>query len=240
MGGKRGGLYRHFLEFVDAKKPKAFVAENVKGLLTANKGLAIETILKDFESIAPGYIVKPHLYNFAEYGVPQFRERVLIVGIRVDTGFDFKHPLPTHGPNADKPYITAGQALQGVEKISDNNELINCKDKTKRMLELIPEGGNFTDIPKDNPFLEYTNGLYNLKSCLGKLECAALDADILQNQLYIKQINNQFISVEENKLLSDKRNFVNIRTAKIHEYEASLLLQLDTVAENFFKKSKNG
>lgn len=145
------------MEFVDAKKPKAFVAENVKGLLTANKGLAIETILKDFESIAPGYIVKPHLYNFAEYGVPQFRERVLIVGIRVDTGFDFKHPLPTNGPDAGKPYVTAGQALQGVEQIADNNEPINCKDKTRRMLELIPEGGNFTDIPKDNPL--YVKGM---------------------------------------------------------------------------------
>lgn len=157
LNGKRGGLYRHFLEFVDAKKPKAFVAENVKGLLTANKRKAIETIIKDFESIEPGYIVKPHLYNFAEYGVPQFRERVLIVGIRKDTGFDFKHPKPTHGPNGDKPYVTAGEALKGVEKVLFNNEHINCMEKTKKMLELIPEGGNFTDIPKDNPL--YVKGM---------------------------------------------------------------------------------
>lgn len=75
LNGKRGGLFRHFAEFVDAKKPKAFVAENVKGLMTANGGKAIDTIVHDFESIAPGYVVKPHLYNFAEYGVPQFRER---------------------------------------------------------------------------------------------------------------------------------------------------------------------
>lgn len=111
LNGKRGGLYRHFLEFVDAKKPKAFVAENVKGLLTANKRKAIETIIKDFESIEPGYIVKPHLYNFAEYGVPQFRERVLIVGIRKDMGFDFKHPRPTHGPNSEVPYVPADLPL---------------------------------------------------------------------------------------------------------------------------------
>ena len=109
LDGKRGGLYRHFLEFVDAKKPKAFVAENVKGLLTANKRMAIETIIKDFEAIEPGYVVKPHLYNFADYGVPQFRERVLIVGIRVDTGFDFKHPLPTHGDGRAKPYVPQGR-----------------------------------------------------------------------------------------------------------------------------------
>ena len=54
LNGTRGGLFRHFAEFVDAKKPKAFVAENVKGLITANGGKAIDTIIKDFESIAPG------------------------------------------------------------------------------------------------------------------------------------------------------------------------------------------
>lgn len=140
-----------------AKKPKAFVAENVKGLLTANNGKAIETIIKDFENIAPGYVVKPHLYNFAEYGVPQFRERVIFVGIRIDTGFDFVHPKPTHGPNGTKPYVTAGEAIAGAENVSTNNELINIKDKTRRMLELIPEGGNYTDIPKDNPL--YVKGM---------------------------------------------------------------------------------
>ncbi len=157
LNGKRGGLYRHFLEFVDAKKPLAFVAENVKGLLTANKKKAIETIIKDFQDIEPGYIVKPHLYNFAEYGVPQFRERLLIVGIRKDTGFNFVHPKPTHGPNGQEPYFTAGKALEGVEKVKYNNEPINCKEKTRQMLELIPEGGNFTDIPKDSPL--YVKGM---------------------------------------------------------------------------------
>ncbi|HHX36624.1 MAG TPA: DNA cytosine methyltransferase, partial [Clostridiaceae bacterium] len=157
LNGKRGGLFRHFAEFVDAKKPKAFVAENVKGLITANGGKAIDTIIKDFESIAPGYLVKPHLYNFADYGVPQFRERVIFVGIRLDTGFNFVHPRPTHGPSAGKPYVTAGEALQGVEKVPYNNEKINIKEKTRKMLELIPEGGNFADIPKDNPL--YVKGM---------------------------------------------------------------------------------
>lgn len=157
LNGKRGGLFRHFAEFVDAKKPKAFVAENVKGLLTANGGKAIDTIVKDFESIAPGYLVKPHLYNFAEYGVPQFRERVLFVGVRLDTGFRFIHPKPTHGPQARKPYFTAGEALKDVEKVPANNEHINIKEKTRQILELIPEGGNFTDIPKDSPL--YVKGM---------------------------------------------------------------------------------
>lgn len=157
LEGKRGGLYRHFLEFVEAKKPKAFIAENVKGLLTANKNKAIETIISDFETIEPKYIVKPHLYNFADYGVPQFRERVLIVGIRIDTGFDFVHPLPTHGPNADKPYLTAGDALEGVEDVVANSEPIGCKERTQKIISLIPEGGNYTNIPKDHPL--YVKGM---------------------------------------------------------------------------------
>jgi len=157
LEGKRGGLYRHFLEFVDAKKPAAFVAENVKGLLTANKGKAIETIIQDFQDIAPGYVILPHLYNFADYGVPQFRERVLIVGIRIDTGFDFRHPLPTHGEGRSNPYITAGEALKGALEVKYNNEHINSAEKTRKMLDLIPAGGNFTDIPKDHEL--YVKGM---------------------------------------------------------------------------------
>lgn len=151
LQGKRGGLYRYFRDFIDAKRPKAFVAENVRGILTANHGKAIETIIQDFENTEPGYIVKPHLYNFADYGVPQFRERVLIVGIRKDTGFDFKHPKQTHGPNGYLPYVTVGDAFKNVEQAEFNNEHIRCLDKTRRMLEMIPEGGNYKDVPEDSP-----------------------------------------------------------------------------------------
>lgn len=157
LNGERGNLYKSFLRFVDAKKPKAFVAENVKGLLSANNKKAIETIVKDFEKIAPGYLVKIQLYNFAEYGVPQFRERVLIIGIRLDTGFDFTHPAPTHGPGRAKPYVTAGEAVEGAEKVPYNNEHMNIAPKTIEKLKLISEGGNFTDIPRDHPL--YVKGM---------------------------------------------------------------------------------
>ena len=82
---------------------------------------------------------------------------MLIVGIRIDTGFNFVHPKPTHGPNGLLPYVTAGDALQGAEKVPYNNEQIGCMDKTRKMLELISEGGNFTDISKDNPL--YVKGM---------------------------------------------------------------------------------
>lgn len=157
LNGERGNLYKSFLRFVDAKKPKAFVAENVKGILTANDKKAIKQIVEDFQNIAPGYLVIPHLYNFADYGVPEFRERVLIVGIRVDTGFDFKHPAPTHGPNGKLPWVTVGDAFKDVEKVATNNEPIHIQERTKQILSLIPEGGNFTCIPKDSPY--YVKGM---------------------------------------------------------------------------------
>jgi DNA (cytosine-5)-methyltransferase 1 len=158
LDGDRGNLYKHYLRFIEAKRPKAFVAENVKGLITANKGRAIEEILKGFGNTGDGYLVKIQLYNFADYGVPQFRERVLIVGVRLDTGFNFIHPGPTHGPGRKHPYKTAGQALAGVERASDfKADEIKILDKTRKLLERIPEGGNFKDIPADDP--AYVKGM---------------------------------------------------------------------------------
>ena len=158
LNGERGNLYKSFLRFVDAKKPKAFVAENVKGILTANKRKAIKQIIEDFQNISPGYVVIPHLYNFADYGVPEYRERVLIVGIRIDTGFNFSHPKPTHGKGEGLlPYVTVGEAFEGVENVPHNNEFLKVQERTKMIISLIPEGGNFTDIPKDSPY--YVKGM---------------------------------------------------------------------------------
>ena len=158
LNGERGNLYKSFLRFVDAKKPLAFIAENVKGILTANGKRAIRQIIEDFQNIEPGYVVIPHLYNFADYGVPEFRERVLIVGIRSDTGFDFQHPKPTHGTGKDLlPYVTVGEAFKDVEKVPYNNEHLNITARTEKVISLIPEGGNYTAIPPDNPY--YVKGM---------------------------------------------------------------------------------
>ena len=157
LEGTRGNLYTYFLDFVNKKKPKAFVAENVKGLLSANNYQAIKQIISDFESIAPGYLVKPKLYNFADYGVPQFRQRVLLVGIRMDTGFNFVHPQPEYGQNRKKPYRTAGEALKNVEAVLDNNKHHKIQTRTIEILNRIQPGGNFADIPKDSPY--YVKGM---------------------------------------------------------------------------------
>lgn len=149
---ERGNLYRHFVRIVTDKRPKMFVAENVKGLISANKGKAVEQIVKDFASA--GYTVSVNKINFADYGAPQLRERVLIVGTRDDLNKDFSLPNPTHTP---ENYVSAKEALKEVERVKYNNEHQNIAPSTVAKLRLIPPGGNFTDIPKDSP--HYVKGM---------------------------------------------------------------------------------
>jgi DNA (cytosine-5)-methyltransferase 1 len=152
---ERGNLYRKFVELVSQKNPAIFIAENVKGLLTANKKQAITQIIEDFSSTGDfGYKTVPYLINFAKYGVPQLRERVLIIGVRKDIKAEFKLPEPTHDASN---YVGAEEALKGVKKVIHNNEQQNIQQGTIEKLKLIPPGGNFTDIPKDSP--HYVKGM---------------------------------------------------------------------------------
>ncbi|MBI5391417.1 DNA cytosine methyltransferase [Candidatus Woesearchaeota archaeon] len=140
---KRGLLYTRFVEAVAKKLPLFFVAENVKGLLTANNGWAIKKIKQDFEKVDHvGYKVQYKLINFADYGVPQNRERVIIVGIRSDLGMNFAFPEPTH---KNKP-VTVKEALKDVEKVKFNNEKMSIQASTREKLEQIPAGGNYKNI----------------------------------------------------------------------------------------------
>lgn len=140
---KRGLLYTKFVEAVELKKPILFVAENVKGLVSANKGFAIKRITEDFGNL--GYhIVPPKVINFADYGVPQRRERVLIIGIRKDFDGSFEFPEPTHKGK----HVGAKEALKDVEKVEFNNELHKMNKETIEMIKLVSPGGNYKDIPK--------------------------------------------------------------------------------------------
>lgn len=86
----RGKLFFEMCRILREKQPKCFIAENVKGILTANKKSAFPLILKEFEE--SGYDVNFTTLNAAAYGVPQKRERVIIVGFRKDLKIDFQFP----------------------------------------------------------------------------------------------------------------------------------------------------
>ena len=98
MKDERNFLYKEMLRVIDDKKPKFFVAENVKGILSMKKGKVFDMIKKDFEKL--GYNVDAKLLNAAEYGVPQARERVIIIGNRI--GVKNPYPTPTHWVDSKK------------------------------------------------------------------------------------------------------------------------------------------
>jgi DNA (cytosine-5)-methyltransferase 1 len=93
VDGKRSGLYRAMVQVVKQLQPKIFVAENVKGLLMRHNAKSLERVVNDFTAL--GYQVQYKLYSAADYGVPQTRERVIIVGTR-ENQVTFNPPIPTH------------------------------------------------------------------------------------------------------------------------------------------------
>nr|MBP3281720.1 DNA (cytosine-5-)-methyltransferase [Treponema sp.] len=89
----RGKLFFEMCRILKDKQPKCFIAENVKGLLTANQKSAFPLILEEFTN--SGYDVKYMVLNSANFGVPQKRERVIMVGFRKDLNIDFSFPAQT-------------------------------------------------------------------------------------------------------------------------------------------------
>ena len=157
LDGTRGNLYTYLLDVVNRTQPKAFVAENVLGLLTANKGAAINQIIQDFSQIGAGYLVIPKVYNFADYGVPQYRQRVVLVGVRLDTGFNFVHPTGAYGSDNQPKHRSSGEALKGIVPSLPNSENMNIQPKTIEMLKKIGPGKNFSDIDPSDPL--YVKGM---------------------------------------------------------------------------------
>lgn len=134
-----GKLYETYAKYVEHLRPKVFLAENVKGILSANKGEAVKIIKKRFE--IDGYRLKVFLVNFADFGVPQLRERVLFIGVRNDITTDFIPPKYTHKGK----HVTVFEAFKDIDLTCENSTLMKMNDKTRKMLESIPEGGNFKD-----------------------------------------------------------------------------------------------
>ena len=115
LDDKRNFLYLHFIRCLMQSKPKLFVAENVKGMTTLGKGEVFKQIVEDFA--AAGYTIYHKLLSSEEYGVPQIRERVILVGVRNDIEYEYVFPAVTHGYGITglKEVVTLRDAIGDLE-----------------------------------------------------------------------------------------------------------------------------
>ncbi len=129
VDGKRSGLYKAMVEVVSRVQPKIFVAENVKGLLMRHNAESLKRVLADFRSL--GYNVTFQLYNAADYGVPQTRERVIIVGTRPGVPA-FKSPSPLY---SKQNYVTACEAIDDLAEMPENAAFNHVWSRAKKSVD---------------------------------------------------------------------------------------------------------
>lgn len=147
MNGTFGPLYTYGVKVLKKHKPMWFLAENVGGLRSANDGNAFEKILSDLEKA--GYKIYPHLYRFEQYGVPQARHRVIIIGIRKDLPYEYKVPSPDLYKDIDVSVRTAFEKPP-IPADAENNELTRQSAKVVERLTHIKPGENAwtADLPE--------------------------------------------------------------------------------------------
>lgn len=156
----RGKLFQEYYRVLKEFNPKLFLFENVKGLLSMQDGELLKTIISLFESL--GYKVKYKLLNAADYGAPQIRERIIIIGSKLKT--EFEYPEPTHYNPEDennlfkkglKPYLTLAEAISDLPFIKTNEGSFEYADEPqndfqKLMRKNAPEKLMDHSSPKNN------------------------------------------------------------------------------------------
>lgn len=173
----RNRLYKQFVNLVNYVRPNVFVMENVLGLVKLFKGQIVEQVIDDFTNV--GYNVSYQIINSADFGVPQIRKRVFFVGVRKDlNNKHFEFPLKTHGVGLKK-YVTCEDAISDLPPISNPNEIMEennyiseplteyqkmirntattvynhiatkHNEKTIEIIKMVPDGGNYKNLPKD-------------------------------------------------------------------------------------------
>lgn len=140
INGKFGPLYTYGVRVLNHFEPDWFIAENVSGLQSADDGRTFQKILEDLRAAGPGYKLTTHLYKFEDYGVPQTRHRIIIVGIKSSLGVDFRVPAPTYAGK----YVTAHQAIERppIPKNASNHELTKQSKTVVERLKHIKPGEN--------------------------------------------------------------------------------------------------
>lgn len=151
----RGSLFMDFIRMIDYIRPRFFIMENVKGIMSSplkdeagqrQPGTVLEVILSEFDKL--GYKTVYGLLDAVNYGAPQFRERFILIGSRDHE--DVFLPIPTHFQKHQKPeyrWKTLRQALEGID--TENDECASLSPERVKYLKMVPEGGNWRNLPVD-------------------------------------------------------------------------------------------
>ena len=166
----RNNLYLQYVRFVDVVKPKFFILENVKGLLTLKDGFFKEDIINRFTDL--GYNVNFKMLVASDYGVAQNRERVFFVGLRKDIFGDKFFEFPKGSPSnavstsealSDLPSLDSGEdpevyrtepqneyqrLMRENSTTITNNQVTNHTEQTKNIISMVPDGGSIKDLPE--------------------------------------------------------------------------------------------
>lgn len=144
-----GSLYIYGVDILKKFQPDWFIAENVSGLKSSSNGKDFQIILQDFEKA--GYVLTSHMYKFEDYGVPQARHRIIIVGIRKDLanqGIIFHVPSPAPYAHLD---ISSRTALKNIPSEAPNQEKRKLNNRVRERLSYIQPGQNVwqADLPEE-------------------------------------------------------------------------------------------
>lgn len=172
INGRRTGLYKAMIEGIKKVKPKVFVAENVRGLLMKDGGASMRQVINDFEEL--GYKVSYELLDAADFGVPQTRERVIIIGV-ADKERRFEHPKPVI---TKESWITAKMALQDLEQLKESPEINHIWSRANKSAEqgnrkLVPDRPGYTIRAECHGNIQYH---YSLKRRISMREAARIQS----------------------------------------------------------------
>lgn len=145
----RGSLFEQYCYFVNHFRPKVFIFENVRGILQGNKGRDWQEILNAFTAL--GYSLSYKVLDAADYGVPQHRERLILMGV---DGDPFLFPRPTHGTDSPDsiPHVTASEAIADLQ--SENEPIQEYGGKYGKLLQEVPSGMNYHYFTKEMGYPE--------------------------------------------------------------------------------------
>lgn len=159
----RNKMYLEFYKTVKIAQPDFFVIENVKGMLTLNKGAFVKDLIERFGTNGLGYDINFKLLNAADYGIPQNRYRVFFVGIK-GNHFEFPNPVDYKltasdgisdlvGATSDKygsePQNDFQRLLRGDMTIPLNQDYTSHSEQTISIISQVPDGGNIKNLPEE-------------------------------------------------------------------------------------------